>query len=131
MSRTAIFWLVAGFAAGFFAVGVPYWQVPYSKVSLPDTLMGPSLLVVGIAAAAIRAFSKVHLLLLTLIVGSAVPAAVLARVTVDVGKDPTSHNLWPFELVIAMWVGVLCSAAGALVGSVPKLLSRMGSAGTR
>src|SRR5688500_11230611 len=30
-----------------------------------------------------------------------VPVAVLARVVVDAAKDPTSHNLWPLEFIIA------------------------------
>jgi hypothetical protein len=37
--------------------------------------------------------------------------------------DPTSHNLCPIDLVIAAVVGLLASSAGALLGSVPLLLS--------
>jgi hypothetical protein len=47
-----------------------------------------------------------------LVLGGSVPAAVLARVAVDMAKDPTSDNLWPFEFIIAAIVGVLCSSAG-------------------
>ena len=120
--KTAKYWLVAAFVLGFFAVGVPYWQTPYAKVSLPDTLYGAGLLVVGVLAAAARGFGKARLLAVILVVGASVPAAVLARVAVDTAKDPTSHNLWPFEFIIAALVGVLCASAGALVGSLPALL---------
>lgn len=112
----------------FFAVGFPYWQIPYAKVSLPDTLYGAGLLAVGVLAAAARGFGKARLLAVILVVGASVPAAVLARVAVDTAKDPTSHNLWPFEFIIAAVVGVLCSSAGALVGSLPALLSTDGDA---
>ena len=124
MKLRALFWLVAAFVISFFAVGFPYWQMPYAKVSLPSTLYGMGLVVVGVLAAAARAVGKVRFLAVILAVGAAVPAPILARIAVDTAKDPTSHNLWPFEFIIAAVIGVLCSSAGALVGSLPVLLSR-------
>ena len=124
MQPNAVYWLAAAFVVSFFAVGFPYWQIPYAKVSLPSTLYGMGLLVVGILAAAARAFGKASLLAVILAVGGAVPAPILARIAVDTAKDPTSHNLWPFEFIIAAVLGVLCSSAGALVGSLSARLSR-------
>jgi hypothetical protein len=112
------YWLVTVFAVGFFAVGIPYWQIPYAKVSLPSTLYGPGLLVIGVLAAAACAVGKARILTAILTVGAAVPTAILARVEVETARDPTSHNLWPFEVIIAAVVGVLCSSAGALAGSL-------------
>src|SRR6185295_18855203 len=97
----AAFWLVAAFVISFFSVGFPYWQIPYPKVSLPSTLYGTGLVVVGVLAAAARAVGKARLLTVILAVGAAVPAPILARIAVDTAKDPTSHNLWPFEFIIA------------------------------
>ena len=57
-NMTAAYWLAAAFMVGFSSVGVPYWQIAYSKVSLPDTLYGAGLLVVFVMAAAARAFGK-------------------------------------------------------------------------
>jgi hypothetical protein len=128
MDKTAKYWLVAAFVVGFFAVGFPYWQTPYAKVSLPDTLYGAGRFAVGVLAGAARGFGKARLLAVILVVSASVPAAVLARVAVDTAKDPTSHNLWPFEFIIAAVVGVLCSSAGALVGSLPARLSTDGDA---
>ena len=124
MQLKTAYWLVAAFVSSFFAVGFPYWQIPNAKVSLPSTLYGTGLLVVGVLAAAARAFGKARLLAVILAVGAAVPAPILTRIAVDTAKDPTSHNLWPFEFIIAAVVGVLCSSAGALVGSLPARLSR-------
>ena len=121
---TANLWLAAAFVVGFFSVGFPYWQVTYAKVSLPDTLYGAGLLVVAVLAAAARAFGKARLVTVILVVGAAVPAAVLTRVIVETAKDPTSHNLWPLELMIAAMVGIACSSAGALVGSFPSFFSK-------
>jgi hypothetical protein len=121
---TANLWLAAAFVVGFFSVGFPYWQVTYAKVSLPDTLYGAGLLVVAVLAAAARAFGKARLVAVILVVGAAVPTAVLTRVVVETAKDPTSHNLWPLELIIAAVIGIACSSAGALVGSFPSFFSK-------
>ncbi len=34
-----------------------------------------------------------------------IPAVVLSRVIFEGLSDPTSHNLWPFELIIAVIAG--------------------------
>lgn len=54
------------------------------------------------------------------VVGGSVPSAVLARITVETTNDPTSHNLWPLELIAAL-VGGACSSAGTLVGNLPSV----------
>ena len=41
----------------------------------------------------------------------------MARVVVDTARDPTSHNLWPFEMVIAFALGLAGAVPGALIGS--------------
>ena len=123
-NHTSVYWLAAAFTVSFFTVGVPYWQIVYSKVSLPDTLYGAGLFVVGVLAAAARAFGKARLVAVVFVVGAAIPAAVLARVAVETASDPTSHNLWPLEMIIAAVVGMVSSSAGALIGSLPSLFSR-------
>ena len=124
MTRTTSVWLGSAFVAGLFAVGIPYWQVAYSKVSLPDTLIHSGLLVVVVAAIVVRAIGKCDFVPTLLAAGAAVPGAVMARVVFDALRDPTSHNLWPFELIIAIGVGLLASTGGALAGSLPRLVSR-------
>ncbi len=117
-------WLLGAFLVGFLAVGLPYWQIPYAKANLPDSLIGFGLVIVVAAAAICRVRGKTPLLKTILVVGAAVPAAVFARVIVEGIKDPTSHNLWPFEVVIALFLGLGASAIGTLLGSLPLLLSR-------
>ena len=46
----------------------------------------------------------------------AFPAAVALRVAVEVVQDPTDHNLWPFELIIAAIVALGAVLPGLLVG---------------
>ena len=127
MSRAQTLWLAIAFVVGLLAVSVPYWEVPYSKVSLPDTLISPTLLVVVLAAAVARAVGKCHFVSTLIVAGAAVPSAVMGRVLIDTLQDPTSHNLWPFEFIIAAGVGLLASTGGALLGSIPAFNSRRSS----
>ena len=120
------YWWQPGFTAAFFTVGVPYWLTPYNKVNLPDSVLGAGLLVVIAAAALARVYSGRPFWRVVAIMGSVVPAVVMARVVVDGLRDSTSHNLWPFEVVIAVSVGGMAALVGTLLGSLVLLLSRWG-----
>src|SRR5688572_18357240 len=100
MRRSRRSWLQIAFWASFLAMGVPYWLVPYGQLNLPDALLHPGLMVVAFAALCVRASGAAPFSRTLNTVGLAVPAAVMARVVVDAFRDPTSHNLWPFEMVI-------------------------------
>lgn len=118
MTRSSPAWLLIGFLIAFVAVGFAHWQLPYDKVSLPNSLYGPGLVAVGLIAMMLRAFGVGRFLAVWLLIASTVPAAVLARVVVDTARDPTSHNLWPLEILIALAVGIACSLIGAALGSL-------------
>ena len=120
--------LLIGFLLGFFAVGIPYWSVPYNEVNVPNALMTAGLLVVVLASLLLRAFGVASVWEAALVVGASVPASVLARVNVETAADPTSHNLWPLEIVFAAAVGLPAALAGALIGS---LIARMLAGRTR
>ena len=117
-------WLPLSVAASFLAVGIPYWWIPYGKVNLPSALLGPGLIVVVISALLLRIYDVAALWRVIWMVGGSVALAVMTRVVVDGVRDPTSHNLWPFEVIIALVVGFACSASGAIVGGlIARLLS--------
>lgn len=98
------------------AVAIGYFPALDAGLQLPDALYGPGLAVVCGAAL----FARWRALLGTFAAGTAawagVPAAALAKVTVDVLRDSGSHNLWPFEVAIALAVGALPAAVGAGLG---------------
>jgi hypothetical protein len=123
------YWWFPGFAAVFLVVGVPYWSIPYGKLDLPDALLSVGLLVVAAAAALTRVVSGRRSVRVAWAIGAAVPTVVAARVVADALRDPTSHNLWPFELVIAMVLGGVAAAAGALIGSAVSRVWRRGPQG--
>jgi uncharacterized membrane protein YhaH (DUF805 family) len=53
---------------------------------------------------------------------AAFPVAVMIRVIIETVKDPTDHNLWPFELVIAALVSLIAVVPGLLVGALVRRL---------
>ncbi len=105
-----------GFIASVAAVGLPYWRIPYRDVSLPNALPTSGLIITGLAAFAICAYRVSGFRKAVGIIGAAVPSAVALRALVETSIDPTSHNLWPIELVMAGFVGVACAGVGASLG---------------
>jgi len=124
MRRNQVLALALAFTIALFAIGIPYWQIPYAKAKLPNAIVGFGLVVVFAAAALVRWFGRVSFRRSFLVVGLAAPCAVAVRVFAGVSMDPTSHNLWPFELVLAGAVGFAASLCGTLLGSGLSLLSR-------
>ena len=111
-------WLLATFLVLVIIIGVPFWRIPYSQVNLPDALLTPGLLAVAVGAVLLCVKAMVTRQSAFLAAGAAVPAAVVLRLIVETAADPTSHNLWPFEVVIASVVGVLASSIGAVLGTI-------------
>lgn len=114
--------LVATVAAAFLAAGIPWWMAPYNQFtfSSPAGILG-FLAFAGIAAGA-AGWSRLGLAGATFAAGGAVPGAVMARVVADGMRDPTSHNLWPFEIVMAAAFGFTLAFLAGLFG---RLLRRM------
>ena len=118
MTRSSPAWLLIAFLIAFVGVGFRYWQLPYAQVSLPDSLYGPGLVAIAVVALMARAFGLARFWKVWLLIAAAVPTAVLVRIVVDVAADATTHNLWPFEIAIALALGLGCSLAGSLLGSL-------------
>jgi hypothetical protein len=115
------------FVVVFFVMGLPYWRIPYSSASLPNSLWGPAMLVVLAAPVAVLVLSKNTFARTSGVIGLAVPAMVMARVVVEAFQNPTTHNLWPFELVIASAVGLVVASVGSLAGLVIARLLKVGA----
>lgn len=118
MTRNSRAWWLVGFLVAFVGVGFPYWQLGYAQAGLPAALYGPGLVAVAVVAMLLRAFGTGRFLPLWLLAAASVPAAVTARIAVDVARDATAHNLWPLELGIAAALGLSASLAGTALGSL-------------
>ncbi|HEY8509133.1 MAG TPA: hypothetical protein VIL32_12290 [Steroidobacteraceae bacterium] len=112
------------FLIGVLSAGIPYWLVPYGKVNLPNAIMGPQLLIVGAVTLVAFMFRTAPFKKTLILFASVLPCAVMLRVIVEGVMDPTSHNLWPFEIVIAFGVGLVCLVPAALIGSLLRTLWR-------
>lgn len=124
MRRSKATWLFLAFVACVLGVGVPYWLPDYHAINLPDSLMGPGLIMVGLAAFLLYTSGVTRWWKGTMTVAASVPAVVFIRVLVDCFKDPTSHNLWPLEMIIALGVGLSSASVGGIVGIVFRSLAR-------
>lgn len=111
-------WIKAAFIAAFISVGIPYWLIPYNTVNLPNALYGPGLVVVVVAALWLRAKGVASFARVLHVMAASVPAAVLARVLIEGMMDPTSHNLWPLEAILAAAVGYAAALFGTLAGQL-------------
>lgn len=116
MGKSRWHWVWLAAIVGFLAVGILFWQIPYSKVNLPDAMLGFGLIVVATSALLLRASGVARTWRAIWTMGLVPAAADMARVIVECMRDPTAHNLWPLEIAIALGLGFICSAAGTLVG---------------
>lgn len=98
------------------AVLLPYAARLDAGQELPDALYGFGLWVVAFAALLARWRLGLGLLPAALAAGIGVPLAVLCKLVWDLASDATSHNLWPFELAIALVIGAVPALLGALAG---------------
>jgi hypothetical protein len=116
MHRFAKLIPICGFIASTFVIGTPFWLLPYAQLNLPNGLYGPGLLLLVCSAAASHAFAAATFWKSVAIAAAALPTIVMLRVSFETTADPTSHNLWPFELLISGMLGFTCALAGGLIG---------------
>jgi uncharacterized membrane protein HdeD (DUF308 family) len=110
--------------AGVLACGLPLWPVPYSHVSMPGNPSMTTWLLAGACAGLLAGFLvRPGVRAPTIAVAAGFVLAVLARVAVETSHDPTSHNLWPFEAVIAGGLGLIAGLVGVLIARLVQRLS--------
>ncbi|MDO1527955.1 hypothetical protein QMK61_03835 [Fulvimonas sp. R45] len=114
MKRRPHLWLVACTMVCVLAIGLPYALTPYGKLNLPGALF-PGLWLAG-AGAFVLAALQAGALRGMLALGAIAPLVAWLRVLVDAARDPTSHNLWPFEIAIAVGASLACVLPGAALG---------------
>ncbi len=116
MKGLGYIWLGLAFAAVVLAAGIPYWRLPYDEINrghfaiLPGALLLGFLTLLPVAAEVARVKAIAVTMLLC------VPAIDVVSIVKDTTADPTSHNLWPFELAIATISGALVVVPAVLAG---------------
>ncbi|MCL6698881.1 hypothetical protein LZ496_08825 [Sphingomonas sp. NSE70-1] len=124
MAGRGTLWLAFGFVAGLLLMGIPFWQLPYNHQGfvypgLIIGLAGLGVITAGLAASGQPSLKRVFWTMI-----SAFPAAIAIRVAVEVAKDPTDHNLWPFELVYGFVMSAMAVVPGLLIGALARRLGR-------
>jgi hypothetical protein len=115
------------FSAGTVIGGWQHWMRATAQTDPTDTLVGPGLAVLGVIAALLVVGGAASAGRAFLLMSACLPAAVMALVAVDTWEDPTSHNLWPLELVFAFVVGVVPVLGGVLAGLLLRRLAGPGA----
>jgi hypothetical protein len=105
--------------AGVF--GSVYWTQSYSDLDIGSIGL-PLYLLACVPVAVLRATRTAPYLMASLALPTGLVVAVMGRIAVDVAGDPTSHNLWPLEIVIAGVVGLFW---GFLAGGLGELILRL------
>jgi len=114
--------LFGAFFLCFFVAGIPFWLIPYSKVTVPNSFFGIGAVVVFFMAMVLAfrfGFRKA-----LLVPGLAFPAVLMARVVVEGIMDPSRHNLWPLALIITVLTGLVVAGSGATLGWLASRLLR-------
>jgi len=57
------------------------------------------------------------------------PIAVMGRVVIDVASQPTSHDLWPLEVVLAALMSVPAVVVGMVLAGAVRFLAPRRHAG--
>ncbi|HEY4320415.1 MAG TPA: hypothetical protein VGM77_04475 [Gemmatimonadales bacterium] len=120
--RTALF------ACALIGAALPYWPISYQALNsnYPIFTTWFCIAVLLGAGSGFQLAERKRVLVLLIMAGF--EAAVILRVIVEVTRDPTSHNLWPLELVFD---GVV-AGGGALIGVViARLVQRVAGKGTQ
>jgi len=122
MNPNRLAWAAVAFTVCFFAGGRSIWRgsyVEYLNASLP---WGVIALFAGVGIF-LAWIIGTGILISAIAVLLAFPAIVMVRVILDGLQDPTSHNLWPFEVVLATILGALIAFPAACVGRLLRFIT--------
>jgi hypothetical protein len=101
MKGLGLAWVLLAFAVVVLAAGIPYWRIPYDELNRGHFAILPGALLLGfltliLAVAEVAPAKRIAVTMLL-----CVPVIVCVSIAKDRARDPTSHNLWPFELAFA------------------------------
>ena len=116
-------WLIGAFALCFFAGGTMWWRGSYQDY-LDSGFSWRTLLLLAGVALILSWVIGAGIVASAVAVGSAFPAVIMARVVLDGMEDPTSHNLWPFEVAMAFGLGMITTFPSATFGWLLRRVTR-------
>ena len=116
MKGLGFIWLLLAFAVVVLAAGIPYWRLPYDEINRGHFAVLPGALLLGFLTfmLVMAEVARVKQIVVTMLL--CVPTIDIVSIVKDTAADPTSHNLWPFELAIAAISGALVVVPAVLLG---------------
>jgi hypothetical protein len=120
-------WIVGAFALCFFAGGAIWWRGSYVDYLDSGFPWGTLLLLAGVALYLSWGIGA-GVVASAIAIGSAFPAIIFVRVVLDGMEDPTNHNLWPFEIVMAFGIGMMVTFPFAAFGALLRRVTHRGRA---
>ena len=111
----------------FFAGGAIWWSGSYQDYLNGSFRWGTIPLLAG-ASLFLSWMIGVGIVPSAVTVGSTFPAVIFARVVLDGMEDPTNHNLWPFEVAIAVGLGMVMTFPSAALGWLLRRVTHGGHA---
>lgn len=112
--------LIAGFAAALLFTGIPYWSLPYDANYLADPNQRLGFVALGVITALLAGSGAARPARLFWVMLAVFPVVTICRVLIDTAKDPTDHNLWPFELIFAAIVSLVAVVPGLVLGALAR-----------
>lgn len=113
-------WLLLAFAAVVLAAGIPYWRLPYDEINRGHFAILPGALLLGLLTLVLVMIEATPDKRIAVTMLFCVPMIDVVSIIKDTATDPTAHNLWPFELVIAAISGALIVVPAVLLGLVTR-----------
>ena len=126
MKGLGFIWVLLAFAAVTLAAGIPYWRLPYDEINRGHFAILPGALLLGFLTLilVVAEVARVKPIAVTMLL--CVPTIGVVSIIKDTATDPTSHNLWPFEVAIAAVFGALVVVPAVLLGLAARwLMARM------
>lgn len=98
--------------------GIPIWIVDYHHYQLNSIYFKASCAGFGVIALLLFFLTKYHFKEIFLYAAIAHVAALIIKVIIDCIPDPTNHNLWPFEVGMALFFDAIIFLPVWLLGSI-------------
>ena len=86
-------------------IGIPYWSIPYDAFDASHVEVLPGAILLGLLTMMLIGKGNAKARTAFLVMSMVAPAVDLIAIVHDTSIDSTTHNLAPFELVIAWLLG--------------------------
>jgi len=114
------------FVAATLAIGVAYWSIPYDQFDASHVEVLPGAILLSLLTMMLIGKGDPKARTAFLVMSMVAPTVDLIAIVHDTSIDPTTHNLAPFELIIAWLIGAAFVLPGLALGLALRAWNRRG-----